>query len=191
MELLINKDSIALINKNVITLMKPDRKTTRFILTSLNRNIITSYVETRDVKNHYKISYVMQDLTFTFKDDSYETYSDIINLANMKRMRDILNEYKKAINSNIKTHKIIVLPLSKTKNVSTFIESDDTFTYQTFNERKELIYLNKMIDMYIKGNGVLSNSRGVIVSGDKRLIGVDDYTKDIIDRKVLSYGKKF
>lgn len=191
MEFFINKDSVTLKNTSSLTLMKPNRCFTRFILTSLNKNIITSYTVKYDVNKYGVIfSYAMDDLIFSFSEDSLDTYKDVIDMANMKRKRDMLNAYKNAINSDIKTYKIMVLPLSNVKNVTTFIENENIFTYQIFKERKELIFLNKIIDMYITKYGVLSNPRGIIVSDNKRLIGVDDYTKDIIDRKVLKYGKR-
>lgn len=163
------------------------------ILSSIEKYNANIYGERYDKVYEYNTL----DIKVILDSSILPTYKNIFDLVNLKRMNDMYVICKDAIVSMEPTR--VDIKINKTNDDANmcFVErNEDSCNYQiygdTFDEidSDELFYIERLIEVFMRKYPDYKYVNGDLVYEDKSLNGIDDLTKEIIDRKVLKYGKK-
>lgn len=202
-----NKKSITIedLSTNNIIPCKDIISLKEFLLDSVLLNPIilctdNLYVDKNTGEKSRVFEYATNDTKITFKESVFVEYPNLYNSLNIKKMKDMFMKTRSEINNGNNSIYIEISSYNDRKNVSS-ITKDDVFKYSLFENKDgsisedDLVYLNKLVDIYLNKNGISKKYRelanlGRIYSDERSFVGSGEPIESIISRKVLKYERK-
>ena len=187
-----------------ITICKAAPSLKRFLVDTVYSEPITSVIRKRNQEvrgNKYDelTEYRTWNTSVSFTSECINTNKDIINALNSKRLSDMFNMTRRYVLEENLDISLIALPYCEQESTYKVDKDKSTFVYQTTKSRnnsiipEELVNIKKLIDLFIKENGISANdisleSLGIIISNSgKKLITKGEPLEMILDRKVKKY----